>query len=189
MRKKEVGILYVPIEMAPNDIRFIDVTEIKKISYSKLVRYYSSIINPIVKDRINKTVLNFLFSSEELDNLIKKEEPKVINTTSNMEVEDEDNKLHITNDDKINNLLDKIDNDELSIEDVIELSGLGENSIMFFLKEKRRKEKTPLIDTKLFNRIYAEWEQKYITTKLAAKELGIKETSFYYYSNKIKTKK
>lgn len=176
--------------MKPDDIRFIDITEIKKVASCKLIRYMSSILNPVVKNSINKSLYDLLFGNEELNLTYKKDDinsNKVIKSNSIKQQKIENNKNELfSNDDRINNLLAKIDNDEMSIEEVVESSGIGENSILFFLKEKRRKDNVSITETKLFIRLYAEWKSKIITAKDAAKELGIPYTSFYSYANKIK---
>lgn len=64
--KKKVGRVYVPIEMAPDDYRFIDITQIRQITIGKIKNYVSTIGNSELKNRINNELFNTLFSPGEL---------------------------------------------------------------------------------------------------------------------------
>lgn len=189
-RKKETGTLYVPLEMAPDDLRFIDITEMKKVASSKLIRYLHSVINPSVKDRINKTIVEFLFSDEELSNLVPKREaaqPIQIATTNTTTSESKSSENeYYTNTEKLTNVLKMIDDGELSIDEAIVKTGMNENSIIFCIKQRRRKENINLVDTKMFLKLYQEWKDGDITAKDAAHELRIIYSSFYGYANKVK---
>lgn len=70
--KRKVGRIYVPIEMAYDDeIRFIDITELRKLDVRDVIRYSSSILNPELKKRINKCIVDYLFSSFEIEKLLE----------------------------------------------------------------------------------------------------------------------
>lgn len=63
--RKKYGRIYVPIEMSPEDFRFIDITQLRQVSSSNVTRYVSTIINYKLRKRINDSLFEFLFSKEE----------------------------------------------------------------------------------------------------------------------------
>ena len=69
--KKNVGRIYVPIEMRTNDFRFIDITQMRQIANDKIQSYVSTIINFNLRERINEEIFNLLFSEEESHLLVR----------------------------------------------------------------------------------------------------------------------
>lgn len=64
--KRRINTFYIPIDMGEKDYRFIDVTEMKKIQSSKILKYVFSITNEDIKREINNAIVDFLFSDDEL---------------------------------------------------------------------------------------------------------------------------
>lgn len=64
--RRQVGRSYVPIEMSAGDFRFIDISQIRTVYSTKVLRYYGSVINRKVRNEINIAMAMLQFSDEEL---------------------------------------------------------------------------------------------------------------------------
>ena len=72
--RRETGRIYIPIEMSPNDFRFIDITQSRIIKSNKIDRYCSSIINEDLKKRINRALVEKYLSIDELTDVFNEKD-------------------------------------------------------------------------------------------------------------------
>ena len=63
--KRELGRVYIPIEMEPGKFSFIDMTRIESVQSTEVKSYRCSIINPDLKNKINNALRDLLFSDDE----------------------------------------------------------------------------------------------------------------------------
>ena len=63
--RRKLGRIYVPIEMAPDDFRFIDISQMRQISNTNVVKYSSTVINENIRKRINDSIFELIFSQQE----------------------------------------------------------------------------------------------------------------------------
>ena len=63
--RRDADKLRIPIEMKPGDFRFIDMTEMSSVPSSKLLRYYTSIINPELRMKVNHAIKELLVDDDE----------------------------------------------------------------------------------------------------------------------------
>ena len=88
--RRKVGRIYVPIEIAPDDFRFIDVTQARPIRSNKVNSYCNSIINEDLKKRINIALVEKYLSANEINEImdtIDSEDQIYPNEIENYEVE------------------------------------------------------------------------------------------------------
>lgn len=96
--KRNIGRIYIPIEMEPENFRFIDITELRCIPSNKIQWLKCSIVNIELQNRINKSLLELLFTREELGfrNEPEKNEVTYKDIIDDVE-EDEEYNCEITN--------------------------------------------------------------------------------------------
>lgn len=64
--RRKQGRIYVPIEMRPGDVRFIDITQMRPIHISRISSYQGSIINDDLMIKINAAIMELYYDRDEL---------------------------------------------------------------------------------------------------------------------------
>ena len=168
--RREVGRLYVPIEMEPDKFSFIDITRIESVQSNNIKVYKCSIINPEVKKKISLALHELMFSDDE-DIIFNNKEI----TNDEKEVLNENNNA--------NALVTEIESSEPVNETTAQIEDKNTNE----REEKqtnKKKSTNQICIPENFAEVYDKWLSGELTDKMAMKELGVSNAVFYNIANK-----
>lgn len=69
--KREVGRLYIPLEISPDEYKFIDMSDIRPVSSRDILSYKFTIINTQIRQKINETIIEYFLSKNEFEEMIR----------------------------------------------------------------------------------------------------------------------
>ena len=192
-QKRELGRIYIPIEIAPNDFRFIDLTQIRIISSSKIHSYVGKILNSELILKINNQLVNMFLSEGEKYEIFHKKKnksPRHVSTfieyyqkVNNDEITTKEASKQLGIEEKtFIELLDeyenKISNDKIK--------ALNNQKIGIEIAKKRGvhmgRPKAEMPDN--FPDVYKKWKSGFITAKKAIEETKLSSTTFYRIAKK-----
>lgn len=169
--KRRVGRIYVPIEMQPGDYRFVDVSQMRTITSTKVMRYYSSIINRKVRNRINIAMAELQFSDEELA-YISHERFKTSDSVSIVEEP-----------------VAKSNTDSKVDDNVESLHEIDSNSEMAKKINKAIQNQNVIVNEQKFVELYNQVKRKEIAKSTAAKKLGLTIKAFEQIAKEMNKEK
>lgn len=172
--RREVGRLYVPMEMDPDNFKFIDMTRIQSIPSSDIKIYKTSILSDEVKNNINAALFEVLFSDNEE---IEYQKSNLINDNKNLnyELPTEINDLLSKSISSIVDIaIDTIEDCKRTVRQVKQREGIEAAK-----KAGKHLGRPRMVLPDTFPDVYNRWVNGEITAKDAYTELGVASTSFY----------
>lgn len=182
--KEKLRRIYIPINMGNDGIRFIDITEQRKISSSQICRYLFSILNPKLKKQINLGLAKYLFKDEEIEEIFeditKPKKETIIETNKSSSLPKGFAALYA-----------EVKEGILSSENAANKLGISVDSFDFISKEFSKNSKSDNnVCTNSKQQIIGTYYNDFISKKLTANEIAeytdINKATVYYYLKKIK---
>lgn len=69
--KREIGRIYIPLEVAPDEYKFIDMSDIRPVSSRDIQSYKFTIINLKTRQKINESIIEYLLSEDEFEEMVR----------------------------------------------------------------------------------------------------------------------
>ena len=160
--RRKVGRLYIPIEVDPDTYSFIDMTRLESVSSSNIKSYKNSIINPELKKKIAETLFEIFLSDEPYYNINPNN--TVVNVSAKIKEEQKESK-------PIETIMPK----PIQTTDIVLKSNNTDSEIGKKIQKAIDDSQNKTNAIKEIGQLYGKVKEGVLSTKEAAKEIGVSE--------------